>query len=45
MPATVSLNQLPEDARSVVRRLTDGGELASRLAGLGLAVGASLVVL
>jgi ferrous iron transport protein A len=45
MPATVSLNQLPKDTRAVVRRLTGGGELASRLAGLGLAVGAPLVVL
>jgi ferrous iron transport protein A len=45
MPATVSLNQLPKDARAVVRRLTGGGELVSRLAGLGLVVGAPLVVL
>ena len=45
MPAAVSLNQLPKDARAVVRRLTGGGELASRLAGLGFVVGAPLIVL
>jgi len=45
MPAAVSLNQLPKGARAVVRRLAGGSELAGRLAGLGLVVGARLVVL
>jgi ferrous iron transport protein A len=45
MSTAVSLNQLPKGARAVVRRLTGGSELASRLAGLGLVVGAQLVVL
>ena len=43
--ASVSLDQLPTGAKAVVRRLRGGRELANRLAAMGLAVGAPLVVL
>ncbi|MHB1402428.1 MAG: FeoA family protein [Thiobacillus sp.] len=42
---TFSLDQLPKDATAVVRQLRGGGELAHRLAAMGLTVGARLVVL
>ena len=44
-PPYVSLDQLPKGSRAVVRQLTGGRELAGRLAAMGLAVGAPLVVL
>lgn len=45
MKPIASLDQLPADARAVVRQLRGGQEFASRLAAMGLAVGAPLVVL
>jgi ferrous iron transport protein A len=42
---TVSLDQLPENARGVVRRLEGGHQLVTRLASMGLAEEASLVML
>lgn len=45
MAATLSLDRLPKNARGVVRRLEGGRQLVSRLASMGLAEEASLVVL
>jgi ferrous iron transport protein A len=45
LATTVSLDQLPEKARGVVRRLTGGHQLVSRLASMGLAEDAAVVVL
>jgi ferrous iron transport protein A len=44
-PASISLDQLPAGATAVVRQLRGGQEFTSRLAAMGLAVGATLVVL
>jgi ferrous iron transport protein A len=41
----LSLDRLPANARAVVRQLRGGQEFASRLAAMGLAVDAPLVVL
>lgn len=43
--ALVPLDRLPPGATAVVRGLHGGGELAQRLAALGLTVGAAFVVL
>jgi ferrous iron transport protein A len=43
--ALVPLDRLPPGASAVVRQLHGGGDLAQRLAALGLTVGAAFVVL
>ena len=42
---TVSVDQLPQSATAVVRKLRGGGELVNRFAAPGLTAGAQLVVL
>jgi len=44
MKSLASLDQLPTDASGVVRQLNGGQGFASRLAAMGLVVGAPLVV-
>lgn len=45
MNRLTTLDQLPMNAKAVIRQLRGGQEFASRLAAMGLAVGAQLTVL
>lgn len=40
-----TLDEIPKDGRAVVRRIDGGSQFASRLAAMGIVVGASLTVL